>query len=237
VLGRSSAVLARSPATIVAQSDRAAALGAACQGPVTWACIGRFAGRPWTEAGGQQTWGTVKPGLAAPVQGAGLVALAQAVASRLGTPDWASNDVDDPAVAAWFDQLVGEAKRVRVAGQTPLARFLVVPASFGAVGALESEAGPSVDEAANRKNLRVIYPEPVATADVLLTPAAGGTAAAVLDRIDRAQLLDALAATGWRVPGRDDVAGVGGGPDLPATAGLPSAGALQFLRGAWDQVP
>jgi hypothetical protein len=236
-LGTPSKVLARSPATIVAQDDRAAALASACAGPVTWACIGRFAGLPWTEAGGSATWGTVKPGLAAPDTGASLVGLSQGVASQLGTTDYARNDFDDPAVSSWFDQLVGAAKRSRVPGQTPLARFLVAPATFGAVGALEAESGPSVARAANRDGLMVIYPEPVSTADVTVTPPAGGKASDVLDRIGADPLLDALAASGWRVPGRPAADGVGGGPSLPRSAGLPAPGVLQFLRGRWEQVP
>lgn len=237
VLGDPSKVLARSPATIVAQQDRAAALTTACGGAVSWACIGRFAGLPWTDAGGQAAWGTVKPGLAGPSTGAGLVALSQAVSSQIGTTDYASNDFDDPTLSAWFDQLVGQAKRARAPGQSPVARFLVLPASFGAVGALEAESGPSVARAANRSDLRVIYPEPVATADVTLTPAAGREASEVLDRIGQDRLLDALATDGWRVPGRPAAAGVSAGPSLPAGDGLPAPGVLQFLRGRWEQVP
>ena len=121
VLGKASDVLARSPATIVALDDRAAALAASCGAAVTWACIGGVAGLPWTQAGGQAAWGAVKPGLQPPGSGAGLVALSQAVSSEVGTTSYASNDFEDPAVSAWFDQLVGQAKRNRSSGQTPLA--------------------------------------------------------------------------------------------------------------------
>ena len=237
VLGKASDVLARSPATIVALDDRAAALAASCGAAVTWACIGGVAGLPWTQAGGQAAWGAVKPGLQPPGSGAGLVALSQAVSSEVGTTSYASNDFEDPAVSAWFDQLVGQAKRNRSPGQTPLQRFLVLPASYGAVGSLEAESGPSVAKAANRSDLQVIYPEPVATADVALAPAAGTEVADVVDRIGAERLSDALAATGWRVSGRDTAPGVGGGPALPDGAGLPGPGVLQFLRDRWEQVP
>lgn len=237
VLGRSSRVLARSPAVIVARDTRATALQSACTGAVTWSCIGRFAGSAWTEAGGQATWGTVKPGLAAPDRGSGLVVLSQAVASQVRTSNWASNDLDDPTNSAWFDQLVGQARRSGVGGQTPLSRLLVVPASFAAVGALESEAGPAVARAADRSSLRVIYPEPVTTADVTLTPPVGGDAGRMLQRIGPSRVSDALAATGWRVPGRSPVDGVGAGPALPRSSGLPSAGALQNLSDRWELVP
>jgi hypothetical protein len=232
-LGAASGVLARSPATIVARRDRSEALAAACRGAVTWACIGRFAGQPWTAAGGRADWGTLKAGLAAPVGGAGLVALAQAVASQVGRADWAGNDLDDPATAAWFDQLVGTARDDAAGAQTPLTAFLRLPGSLGVAGALESEAGPSVGSAADGPNLRVLYPEPVATADVTMIPAPRGNADEVIDRIGRSRLLDALAATGWRVPGRAAADGVGGGPALPSGDGLPSPGVLQRLRDQW----
>jgi hypothetical protein len=236
LLGPPSRRLARSPSTIVARRDRAAALSGACGGPVTWACVGRYAGRPWTEAGGQAAWGAVKPGLVPPETGAGLVDLSQGVASQVGTTDYASNDFDDPAVSAWFDQLVGAAKRARVTGQSALDRFLVLPAAFGVVGALEAESGPAVARAADRGDLQVIYPEPVSTADVTLTPPAGRKASDVLDRIGQDTVLDALAAEGWRVPGRAAATGVGDST-LPGGAGLPAPGVLQFLRDRWEQVP
>jgi hypothetical protein len=234
VLGRPSSTLARSPATAVMRRDRAEAAAAACGGDVTWACVGGAADEPWTELGGSPTWGTVKPGLPDPDRSDGLVVLSQAAASRLGRTDFAANDFDDdPEFGPWFDQLVGAAKDAGRGTPSPLDRFLVANASFGAVGALEAEAVPAQRRAANGGDLAVIYPEPVVTADVVLVPAAGREAAEVVDRVGRAPLLAALGDAGWRVPGRDGPAG----PALPAGSGLPAPGVLAALRERWEQVP
>jgi hypothetical protein len=234
-------VLGRSPATIVAQEDRARALETTCGAVgVTWSCIGDLAGRPWTEAGGQPAWGAVRPGLSPPATGNGLIALSQAVSSRTVAndlpADWARNDLDDPAVSGWFDQLVGQAKRASASTQDPLSRFLVAPATFGVVGAVEARSGPAVARAANGSTLRVIYPEPVVTADVTLSSLGEPPADELVDRIGRDRLDRALAQAGWRVPGQDPADGVGSGPELPEASGLPSPGALQYLRQRWEEV-
>lgn len=240
-LGVPSAVLGRSPAVIVAAADRAAALEGACPGGVTWACVGGFAGRPWVDAGGQASWGAVRPGLAPPSTGSGLVAWSQAISSQTVAnglpPIWARNDLDDPVVSTWFDQLAGQAKRGGSASNDPLARFLVAPATFGAVGALESAAGPAVARAAGRSDTRLLYPEPVVSADVTLTPAAGGRADDLLDALGGESVAVELARDGWRVAGQPDAAGVGGGPPLGDASGLPSPGALEYLRQRWEAVP
>jgi len=240
-LGAPSGVLGRSPAVIAAADDRAAALEGACPGGVTWACVGGFAGRPWTEAGGQPSWGAVRPGLAPPATGSGLVVWSQAVSSQTaanGLPAiWARNDLDDPVVSTWFDQLAGQAKRAGAAANDPLARFLVAPATFGAVGALESAAGPAVARAAGRSDTRLLYPEPVVSADVTLTPAAGGDAGDLLDALGGPAVGATLAREGWQVAGQPNAAGVGAGPALAETPGLPSAGALENLRQRWEAVP
>jgi hypothetical protein len=225
---------ARSPAVIVGRADRIETIATACGGPPTWACIGQSAGLPWTAAGGPATWGVLKPGLPAPDDGTGLVVLSQAVASQLGRTDYASNDFeDDPAFGPWFDQLVGAAKAANPTAVDPFERFLVVPAEFGLVGALEAAAGPALSRATGRGDLRTILPEPVATASVSLVPAAEGGDAAVARLEDR--LPELLARAGWRVPGRPAASGVGPG-DLPDTDGLPAPGVLEALRTRWAAV-
>lgn len=236
VLAESSDALARSPVTMVARSDRAEALRSACGGNVTWACVGDAAGGPWTALGGDAAWGTVRPGLPAPDSARGLVVLAQAVASRLGGSDYASNDFDeDPAFRPWFDRLVGAAKDTDLPG-VPLSRFLVAPATFGVVGSLEAESGPELAGAANRGRFDVIYPEPVVTADVVLAPAAGSDAESVIDRIGRDRLTNALSRAGWRVPGAQPGRGVDPSVRLPDASGLPQPGVLAALRSEWEDV-
>jgi hypothetical protein len=67
------------------------------------------------------------------------------------------------------------------------------------------------------------------SADVVLTPVAGGRDPSDLEP----DLRDALADRGYRVEGADAPAGA---PALGPTDGLPSAGALDALRGLWAGV-
>ena len=240
-LGGTSPPLARSPVVIVAAADRADALAGACPTGVTWACVGPLTGRPWTDAGGQATWGALRPGIAPPATGGGLAVWSQAVSSEtvsVGLPaDWARNDLDDPVVSAWFDQLASQARRAGPGVADPLARFLVAPATFGVVGALESAAGPAAARAAGRSDTRLIYPEPVVSAEVTLTAPAGSTVDEVLDLIGSDRLSRALADAGWRVADQPLAPGVGGGPPLPATSGLAAPGALAYLQERWEAIP
>jgi hypothetical protein len=237
-LGGTSPVLARSPAVLVAASDRAEALSGACLSGITWSCIGPFAGRPWTDVGGQATWGQVRPGLASPATGGGLTVWSQAVSSETVAVDlpalWARNDLDDPSVSAWFDNLAAQSRRAGPAASDPFSRFLVAPATFGVVGALEAAAGPALQRAAGRSALSLIYPEPVVTADVTLTVPNGSDPADVIDRLGGDRIDELLAAEGWRVPSQPTAPGVGGGPPLPETSGLPAPGALSYLQQRWE---
>jgi hypothetical protein len=240
-LGGTSPTLARSPAVIVAAVDRADALADACPTGITWACIGPFAGRPWTDVGGLATWGALRPGIAPPATGSGLTVWSQAVSSRtvsVGLPaDWARNDLDDPSVSGWFDQLAAQSKRAGPGVADPLARFLVAPATYGVVGALEAAAGPAVARAAGRSDTRLIYPEPVVSAEVTVTAPAGSNVDEVLDRLGADQLARALAEAGWRVADEPFAPGVGGGPPLPTSSGLAAPGALAYLQERWEAIP
>ena len=84
-------------------------------------------------------------------------------------------------------------------------------------------------QAAVRDSSTVLYPRPVATADVVLTPVAGGRNPSGLED----DLRDALADHGYRVDGSTAPAGA---PALGDTDGLPSAGALYAIRGLWAGV-
>ena len=118
----SSEILARSPAVIVARSERLGALENSCPAP-DWGCIGGFAGETWESIGGEPSWGRVEVGLPEPDDGEGMVVVNQAVASEVGTAEFATNDLDDPAVESWFDQLASESN-ANATSTTPLAEFL-----------------------------------------------------------------------------------------------------------------
>jgi hypothetical protein len=215
VLGDPSAVLARSPVTLVGPIDRMDALRAHCGDRPLWDCIGEASGQQWTAIGGQATWGAFRAGLTAPDVGAGLVALSQAVSAHLGRTDWDRLDLEEST--PWLAPLAAAA----VVERDPLRVLLTRPGSMSVAATLEAQSRPELDGPADRDRFTLLYPEPMVTADVTLTPAAG--AGEVLERIGADRLSEALAAEGWRV----------GDPDLPSGPGLPSAGALQALRDEW----
>lgn len=225
-LGETSSVLGRSPVTFVGPADRIEALTAHC-GTVSWVCIGDSSGQQWSNLGGQPGWGAFRAGLAPPESGAGLIALDQAMADRSDSTSWSTADLDD--WAGWLNQLTA----VAFVDADPLNLLLTRPGSFSVAAPLEQESGPLLQRPANESRYALLYPEPVVTADVTLSAAAGRDVDDLLDRIGADRMAEALAQNGWRVAGQPAVDGVGGGPALPTSANLASPGALQALRERW----
>jgi hypothetical protein len=230
----------RSPLVFVARKDRADVLAGACAGSVTWTCVGDRAGSPWSSFGGQETWGRVRPAHAEPVTSAiGLLAVGQAVGDFVATDeipvdrvtpiDWQSND----AFAGWFQQLERSIPADAFApGREPFDTWLQTRGTaYDLVTTTEADAHTLLADAtgAVRDSSTVLYPQPVGTADVVLTPVAGGRDPSDLE----AGLRDALADQGYRV---EDAAAPAGAPPLGPTDGLPSAGALDALRSLWAGV-
>jgi hypothetical protein len=109
-------------------------------------------------------------------------------------------------------------------------------AAFDAVGATEAEAGPELARAARdrQRQLALLYPEPMVTADVVLASVVGADATALDDLATSNDLGAALAQNGWRVPGEPRVKGVRSTPALPPSNGVPDdAGALVALQVTW----
>jgi hypothetical protein len=198
---------------LVAFADRAAALEADCP-DVDWACLGDAAGEPWADHGGESSWGLVKPGYDAPDTSAtGLLVLAQAMAAHLDDPGFAGQDIDD----RWLGDLE-DAVPTRTAGTALLKLVQQGRAAFGAVGALGIEA-EAVAGTAQGEDLTIFYPAPMFRASVVLAPRRGVDASELID----ADNLDAaLAEAGWE----SDATG----------EPLPSAGVLDALRSAWENV-
>ncbi|MGI9579377.1 MAG: hypothetical protein ACR2OH_14355 [Microthrixaceae bacterium] len=213
-------VLANSPAVIVARSDRMEAINSAC-GSANWSCIGDAAGGEWTDLGGESTWGRIEVGLPEPDSGAGTVAVNQAVASRVGTPEFATNDLDGPDVEGWFDSLAQQSKD-NATSTSPLTQFLRVPGSLGVVGALEAETIQQLESAAVAEELTTTVPEPTSVAEVRLWAGDEDQVAAILERFGETALVEALTANGWR----------GGSPDA---TGLPAAGVMSAVNTRWEQ--
>ena len=204
--------LARSPLVIVmsrAVADRCSA---------GWKCLG--------EAASQNQ---AKPGHHDPGDnGFGALIVGQAAGGYFGRTDLSTFDLDDPGFAAWFRALE-RATPPLISGGSPLNEMLGTNfAVYDAVGTIEAEAAPVVAAPAVRDRVVLLYPEPMATVDVVL--AGSGTRLREVaggDTIRRA-LVDA----GWRT-------GAGAtqtGPPLPPGNGLPSPGFIDALRSRAEEV-
>jgi hypothetical protein len=215
-------------------ASRAEVLRRSCPGgAIAWRCLGDVAGKgTWAAVGGPAEWGPVKVVVDDPAtDDGGLTVLGAATAAWFGRADVASNDLDD-AYRGW---LAGLARAVPT-GRPSLEQGLAAgPALLDAYGGLEAQAGPLVASAARPDKPLLIYPSPVATADVVLGSGPGGRSRRLADLVRAGAGQAALAATGWRVPGRPRPAGTGAAPALPAGSGLPRPGTLDALRQAWRE--
>ena len=229
--------LARSPLVMVVWKDRASVLGPRCpEGRVAWPCLAEGIAAPggWPAIGGRGDWGPVKLGVADPVTtDTGLAAIGQAAGALLGRSDLSTVDLDDDAFQRSFGAL---ARGARPSAASPLLQMLVTgPAAYDVVATTEAEAGPLVAGSARRGALDLLYPSPMATAEVVLATSGrlGGRLREVVSGTGGRQ---ALAESGWRVAGAPFVpAGGIAGPALPATSGLPSPGFLDALRQRWRE--
>jgi hypothetical protein len=220
LVGEASAVIARSPVVLVVWSDRAVALeSGACAGTIGWRCLGDAADRPWGSVGGESAWGPLNVGLTDPDTAGGLVVLGGAASGFFGSPEYAANDIGGE-LTAWLGAIGAQAG---TASSDVVNEMLTRGAGrFSAVGALEADTPAGI---ADRGDVQVIYPAPVATADLVAIPI-GDAAGAAADIAGDGDLRDALAGAGWRV----------GGEDLPEDDGLPAGGVLGALLARWDEV-
>lgn len=234
--------IARSPLVLVVRADRKPVLEATpvCQGKIDWKCIGAVAGRSWTELpGGQAVWGTVKPAYGDPTSSAtALLVLSQATSEFLGTADYARADLEDND--QYLDWLSGIERAVPSTPADPFLEMLqqLPTSTYDVVGTTEAEAGPAIAAAApdRRRELTLLYPEPVVTADVVLAAVTGRQDQA--DDLEGDEIAASLARTGWRAPGQPSGRGVRDTPALPRESGLPDdPGVLVALQETWRGVP
>ena len=220
VLGEPSEVLARSPVVLAVRTNPPPEVREACAEGVTWPCVGDAVGRG------------ASLGLPAPLRGDGLVVLAAAVASWLGTTDYATNDFEEPGFGSWFDAVSAPVGGPAVGDRTPLEAGVTAQGQFPLVGALEADM---VRVARSRQVYEAIYPEPVVTSDLVLAPAQEFSVDEGIDRLGGAERIgDVLSGAGWRVPGRGLPEGTDGAPALPEEQGTPAPGVLQALRDRWE---
>ncbi|MPZ72985.1 MAG: hypothetical protein GEU74_07100 [Nitriliruptorales bacterium] len=229
--------IGRSPLVLVVQEDRYAVLEATCSGGFSWRCVGGQAGRPWSEIGGEATWGPVRPGVADPERNAtGLLVLGHAASGFFGRADFSTRDFDSP-FATWLGDLKRAVPSAVSSTATPLKQMLQRRGAYDLVGTTEAEAGHELARAApdRREGLTVVYLEPVAVAEVVLAP----LAPEAHDRL--AELMEegggeALAQNGWRVEGQPTASGVDPDLQLPANTNIPNGGVLEALRRRWGEI-
>ena len=222
-------VLARSPVVMAVWPERGAVLARFCKAPeVTWRCLGDHAGRRWEELGGQATWGPLKPGHPDVSSANGLPVLGAASAGYFGRTDVTRADLDDDGFRDWLTRLE---RSIPSRSASPLEDMLLAgPAAFDAVGSIEAEAGPLLARSARPEKPELIYPAPVATADVVLGTVRGRRARLLTELVGEDVGRRALAAAGWRVQGQRRPPGVPAAPPLPPGSGLPDPGVLEALR-------
>jgi hypothetical protein len=234
VFGEEAPALARSPLVVAMWNERADALAPGCpEAEIGWRCIGDGAGVAWGDLGGSPAWGRLKPGFESPETSAtGLLIVGQASSAFFGTPSFASNDFDQDGFRGWLRNLEDSVPGFPATAGTPLDQMLAAgPASYDLVGTTEAEAGPAVASSRDRDRLRIIYPSPMATADVLFAPVARSDGADRLREIlDDESFAASLASQGWRVEGQPLAPGLAPDLDLPDGNGLSRPGVLQALR-------
>jgi len=214
LFGDPGAPLARSPLVLVVENALATTLNSRCGASAPgWKCLGDNAP-------------PARPRHPDPTSGLGTLIVGQATAAFFGRVDDLSTfDLDDAGFARWFRSLETAAPAT-VSGATPLEEMLGSTfATYNAVGTIEAEARPVTEASALRNRVTVLYPAPMATADVVLAGAAGSDTRRLRDVAGGDTTRKALGDAGWRVAGGPDRT-----PPLPATNGLPSPGFLDALR-------
>lgn len=216
--------LARSPLVLAVRRTLVDSLTPGCAAEVGWKCLGDAAAA-----------NKARPGHVDPDDDAlGALVVGQATAAYFGgSVDLSTTDLEKQDYARWFRALE-RAAPARTSGGSPLEEMLGTTfATYDAVGTIEAEAVPVLASSAVRDRVVLLYPSPMATADVVLASAGGDTARRLRDVAGGGDIRKALADAGWRVDGRPAPANA---PPLPPTNGLPSPGFLDALRSLAEEV-
>ena len=229
--------LARSPLVRVVSKERGAVLEQDCP-DLSWRCVGRSAGRDWTDLGGEGSWGRFQPGFTDPSTSAtGLLVLGQAASEFVGDSDFSARDLDTDGFLAWIVQLGEGVPGHGSAGNTPLQEQLQFGVGrFDLVGTTEAEAGPLLARSPRAGALTMRYPKNMVVADVVLAPLRDGDGADRLRSLLEGSGKTALAEAGWRVAGQPAAEGVPAQPALSAESNVPPGGVLDALRTRWEEI-
>jgi hypothetical protein len=219
-VGEPSEVLARSPLVVAVAGDVPD-----CPGTATWRCLGDAAA-------------TLRPGIAALDETAGLFTVGQAGTAWFGREGYATNDLDavpdggGPSFGSWASSLLAAVPRGPF--RTPVEDVLRTgSATYDLAASVEAVAAPAVARSRREPVPVLLYPAPMATVDVVVVPVATGDAAAAeaaRGLLTGADGRAALAESGWRVAGEPLAAGIDPAVELDDGDGLPAAGVLAALR-------
>ena len=209
LFGEVSPPLARSPLVLVVNKT------VRCSGDLGWKCLGDLA-----------VAGQAKPGLPHPGDdGLGVLVLGDATAAYFGrSADLTRSDLDDTGFARWFSAVVNATPRSFSGGSRLEEMLATGTAVYDAVGTIEAEAAPVLERsaAAVRNRVDLLYPEPMATVDVVLAGSGGRLREVAGGEAVRKALADA----GWRLDART----TNTGPPLAPANNLPPPGFLDALR-------
>lgn len=188
-------------------------LEAYCGDQAWWRCIGAAAGRPWSQLGGDASWGTVRPAVGdARRHALALFALAHATAGYLGSTEFRRADWEaDPAFLPWLRRLVTAVPLSVLSGGTPYATLLTRPSALDLAATDDAE----VNRRRPPGHLVIAYPEPLMHVQVVVSTVGGSAPSGVVEEL-RDRALDA----GWS-------------PSEDGTKEGPSAGTLLALRQLW----
>ena len=215
-LGLGSETLAATQLGIAAPvGGRFEQLATACPDAPAWRCLGQQAGTPWTELGGQENWGTVRPSVGSVDRSAvALASFAAAVAGYVGEPTFSRATWElDPDFIGWVRRLARTVPTERLSGGTPLATMATRPGALDMAATTGAEVSTVDPESAR---FEVKYPEPAMSLEaVLAVPTEGVQEAA-------GAATTALTEAGWS-------------PPVDVTSTLPSATTMLALRTLWQE--
>ncbi len=211
-----SEALARSPVMLVVWDDRAAVLATRCNGEISWRCVGDSAGTRWSEIGGQEQWGPVKPAHAPVGSAEGLAVVGAATVGYFGRSDLSRADLDDDGYRAWLARLE---RNLAGRSSAPVEDMLLRgPGAVDVAGTVEAVALPLLDRSARVDKPVPIYPSPMVTVEVVLGTVPGPVGALLSRAVAGRDGRVALAGAGWKPPGA-----------ATPPSGLPEPGVLDAL--------
>lgn len=198
----------------VLDQPRLDALDAGCGEADVWACVGEYAGRPWSELGGEPAWGTVRPAVGDVARSAtALVSFAAATAGYFATTSFNRSTWEaDTGFLGWLRPLARTVGASDLSGGTPLATMATrasavdvaatTDAELAALGARASRFAAEYPRSAMSLDAVIAAPETLGGGNDLTATAAA-----------------TLTAAGW---GR------------PVDAGGPSASTTLALLELWE---